>query len=163
MLLILDAYNIVLSGGPFDVARSLQTKRQKLLDLACVYAATKKGIREIIAVFDGRDDVYPVPHKVASLRVKVMFSHGSSDADQTILRLLDRLESPKGCFLVTNDVQLRNEARALGAHVLPVDELLKRFKTQTAKKSPVPRESKNLDPLSASAINEELSKKWGDD
>ena len=116
---ILDGYNVIhaVSALARELDRSLEAARAALISLCTAYRARCGDVGRLYVVFDGRDVEDDVTREQAR-GVTVLFSRKPEEADERILSLI-RAEGRRGRFVVvSNDNQIANNARALGAQVV---------------------------------------------
>lgn len=121
--IVLDGYNVIHAVPSLARAldRSLEAARAALVTLCGTYRTRRGDVGRLYVVFDGRDAEggWPREHPRG---VTVLFSRRDEEADARILSLI-RAEGRRGGFVVvSNDTQLANNARALGAQVLSVQQ-----------------------------------------
>ena len=116
---VLDGYNVIHAVPALarELDRSLETARAALINLCAAYRARRGDVGRLYVVFDGRDVEGDVAREQAR-GVTVLFSRKPEEADERIMSLI-RAEGRHGRFVVvSNDNQLANNARALGAQVV---------------------------------------------
>ncbi len=116
---VLDGYNVIHALPELErqLDRSLEAARAALMSLCAAYKARRGDITQLYVVFDGREEHGGglVEHPRG---VTVLFSRKPEDADERILRLI-RAAGRRGRFVVvSNDNEIANNARALGAQVI---------------------------------------------
>ena len=136
---VLDGYNVIHAVPELarQLDRSLEAAREALVSLCRDYRARRGDVARLYVVFDGQQDDGPGPHADRS-GVTVLFTQRQEEADERILSLI-RADGGRSRFVVvSNDVHISNNARALGASILSVqtfcDQARQRprsFKTST--------------------------------
>lgn len=153
---IIDGYNALFSLRPFlkGTARS----REGFL----LYIKTARPFgslrNSVTVVFDGAKGI--VSGQQGSFSpLRIIFSKGET-ADETIVRLISREEHPNRTVVVTDDRELAERAKNLGAQAVAVSDFFsslvkKKRTTQDTKPTPESREGKR--------ITEEMKKEWNID
>ena len=120
--LVVDGYNVTKAeGGYGDLA--LEVQRERLIDEVGKLVLRRKIPATI--VFDGSLEVAPRPARAGRSPVKVEYSKAEI-ADDHIVALIERL--PRWpVILATNDRELQERARALGATISTSNQLLALF------------------------------------
>ncbi len=116
---ILDGYNVIhaLPDLARQLDRSLEAARAALLNLCGAYRARRGDVERLCVVFDGSDAEAGGPREHQQ-GVTMLFSRQGEEADERILSLI-RAGGSRGRFVVvSNDTEVSNNARALGAQVL---------------------------------------------
>ncbi len=115
--LFVDGYNVVLKTSP---EADLAARRDLLIDDLQRLARTTGAPTTV--VFDG-DEVPPGTHRARRGSVRIEYSRPDEIADDHLIARLEELP-PFPAILVTNDKQLRERARALGATLAGSNQLL---------------------------------------
>ena len=116
---ILDGYNVIHAVPALaqELDRSLEAARAALMSLCAAYRARRGDVKQLYVVFDGNDAEARGPQEDRG-GVTVLFTQRPEEADERILSLI-RAEGRRGRFVVvSNDNQIANNARALGAQVV---------------------------------------------
>ena len=98
-----------------DEARSRLVERVRALHEA--------GTDEVIVVFDGRGESMSVTSQGADPAVLVVYTAAGQTADTVIEQFVGRAPHPENCRVVTADRAERQTVEALGAVVLPPEDL----------------------------------------
>jgi predicted RNA-binding protein with PIN domain len=161
-ILLIDGYNVINRGQALksSLDGGLENARNKLAILVSHWSHTHPAF-ECVIVFDG-------DHKVAggSLHrlngIRCIFSRSSHGGDEEIIRFVrDFGGRSSDITVVSDDNNVRNNCRALGASVQPSSYLIteKKRRPQVGAKSSA--DGKGLDKKTASEIDKELRKKFG--
>lgn len=112
----------------------------------------------VTVVFDGRKGIVSdMQHAYAPVRV--IFSRQDS-ADEMIVRIITREEHPERAIVVTDDRELAERVRVVGAKTVAVMDF---FSSLTTKK-PEPTDSKpNPESKEGKSITDEMKKEWNID
>jgi hypothetical protein len=121
------------------------------------YARTKKGVERICLVYDGKNDVLAPAGPASRGKVDELFSSGYKNADRMIVQLIERLGRGGEVSLVTEDRSLRREAKAFGAQILPVAEMMSRL---SDKNPGSVRSSDKPEDTDEDQINAEMRSLW---
>lgn len=118
--LIVDGYNVAFRSWP---GGDLPALRARLVDALSELAVRVK--QTVTVVFDGAAEGgrVPVP-AVARPWLRVLFSASTEEADEVIVAAVGELPAEVAVAVATDDRQVRHDARALGANVITVDQLL---------------------------------------
>jgi predicted RNA-binding protein with PIN domain len=114
---VVDGYNVAMLGWP---GNRLEEQRRRLLD-ALENAARRFGA-DVTVVFDGAAVVGA--HADRRRMVRVAYSPAGVTADDVIRDEVRRLPANRSVVVVTNDAEIVNDVRALGANVVPSNALL---------------------------------------
>ncbi|HEX2239578.1 MAG TPA: NYN domain-containing protein [Actinomycetota bacterium] len=117
--LLVDGYNVAKAEGGYGDLE-LATQRERVVD-GVARVARKKKIAATV-VFDG-SDVTPGTLRRSARPVKVEYSAPGQIADDHLVVLLEKLPSTP-VVVVTNDRELQERARALGATIATSEQLL---------------------------------------
>jgi predicted RNA-binding protein with PIN domain len=118
-VLLVDGYNATLSSWP---ELALEHQRDRLLALMNDLTARVIGLEAHI-IFDG-DDHMGVPGRRRRSLVNVRFSPPQVEADDIVLAMVDDLPVDRVVIVASNDRRVRDAARAGGANVISVQQLL---------------------------------------
>jgi hypothetical protein len=151
---LIDGYNCIRHKA---LARSIRDRDfgRGLLRFIEDRRLTGSGKNTLCIVFDGFPSIKnPMIPEVGT---KVIFS-GDESADDRIKRMVEAGGNPRAMVVVTDDRQIRDYVRSVGAAVMGVEEFVSQ-----ADKRRVARGADHDTPLSAEAqnlINRELRKLW---
>ena len=118
-VLLVDGYNATLSSWP---ELALEHQRDRLLALLNDLTARIVGL-EAHLIFDGGDDVITSGRRRRSV-VNVRFSPRDVEADDVVLAMVDELPVDRVVIVASNDRRVRDAARAGGANVISVQQLI---------------------------------------
>jgi predicted RNA-binding protein with PIN domain len=121
--LVVDGYNVTKAPSGFGDLR-LEVQRERLVDEVMKLARRSKVSATI--VFDG-SEVSPGTTRARRGSVKVEYSAEDEIADDHIVALLERLPAHP-VIVATNDRELQDRSRALGATISTSDQLLALFR-----------------------------------
>ena len=116
-LVLVDGYNVAKHGWP-DV--SLDDQRRHLLTRLENLAAAHHV--EVVVVFDGADVVGA--HADARRRLRVVYSPAGVTADDVIRDLAGSVDTARPVVVVTDDREIIDDVRQMGANPVPVNALL---------------------------------------
>ena len=157
---VLDGYNVIhaLPELARHLDRSLEAAREALVALCRDYRARRGDIERLYVVFDGDHASGRWP-KTERGGVTVLFTERPEKADERILSLI-RAQGGRARFLVvSNDNEIFNNARALGARAISAQEFSGRLRPSSARRSKPPAADKPpLSPHAARRITEEYRK-----
>lgn len=117
--LLVDGYNVTLAEGGFS-ALELESQRERLVQSLEVLARRKRFAATV--VFDGAE-VGPGIRRRRSGPVRVVYSNPDEIADDHLVALLGELPAHP-VVVATNDQELQDRARSLGATVATSNQLL---------------------------------------
>ena len=143
-LYIIDGYNVILNRKAFLPGKSLEESRNYFVRLLDSYASRKKV--EITVVWDGTGA--PVNGIKGAARVKNIYSTPNRNADEKIVRMVERMNNRKRITVVSNDRKhIVGIVKSLGAHSMTAEELLSLtgFHSIKGKKDPYNRDPGNRD------------------
>jgi predicted RNA-binding protein with PIN domain len=118
-MLLVDGYNATLSSWP---ELALDHQRERLVGLLHDLTARVVGL-EVHVVFDGDDQVIMAGRRRRSV-VHVHFSPPSVEADDVVLAMIEDIPIDRVVIIASNDRRVRDAARAGGANVISVQQLL---------------------------------------
>ena len=121
--LVVDGYNVTKAPSGFGDLR-LEVQRERLVDEVMKLARRSKVSATI--VFDG-SEVSPGTTRARRGSVKVEYSADDEIADDHIVALLDKLPAHP-VIVATNDRELQERCRSLGATISTSDQLLALFR-----------------------------------
>lgn len=114
---LVDGYNVAKLGWP---TRNLQDQRRALLD--GLENATRRFGTDVTVVFDGTTVVGA--HAPRRRLLRVVWSPEGVIADDVIRDEVRRLPTSRAVVVVTNDAEIIDDVRSLGANVVPANALL---------------------------------------
>jgi predicted RNA-binding protein with PIN domain len=116
VVLVVDGYNVAKLGWP---GLSLELQRESAI--ASLDDLVRRISTRVIAVFDGAD-VPPVAARRRLVRVK--FSPAGVTADDSIRELIAGLPDKLPVVVATNDQEIVQDVRQMGANVIRSEQLL---------------------------------------
>jgi len=136
--MVLDGYNVIHAVPELarQLDRSLEAAREALMGLCRTYRARSGDIERLYVVFDG-DDAHAGWPQEARGGVTALFTCRQEEADERILSLIRTEGGRRRCVVVSDDVGVSNNARALGARVLPVRQFYQRSQPAGARRPSV--------------------------
>ena len=156
--LVLDGYNVIHAVPELErqLDRSLEAAREALVRLCQAYRSGRGDVARLVVVFDG-DEQYAQRPEVDRGGVTVLFTRRQEEADERILQLV-RADGGRSRFvIVSNDTYVFNNARAIGARVIPVSEFYAKLRPVSPGR-PARRDATDkpaLSPFEAQRITEE--------
>ena len=159
--IILDGYNVIHAVPELErqLDRSLEAAREALMSLCRTYRTRRGDVERLYVVFDG-DHAYARGPQADRGGVTVLFTQRQEEADERILSLI-RAEGGRSRFVVvSNDTYVSNNARALRAQVISVQEFYGQTQPSrtTRSKRPVVADKRTLSTRDAQRITEEYRK-----
>lgn len=154
---IIDGYN-VLKQIAYLSEKRLRRGREELIRYIEVYRPQGSIKNKVTIVFDGSPDVNPARQR-QSLVADVIFTKGKT-ADDMILKMIEQSSNPKHIVVVTDDKELKFNAKALNANTIAVKDFIGRRKKKEIK---VQHKASDKPPLGSEVsqeIIEELKKIW---
>ena len=166
MIYILDAYNVIHKIRQLEtlLERDLRSARDGLIEVCGKFAAARGDVATIILVFDGKSEFRDLP-QISPLKINLVFSETGEDADERIVKILEKLtEQPHKC-VVSDDNFVRNHARAYQTRAMSVAEFERFIYSGNKKAKPHtrPSEDSTLPPKIAHEITEAYKKQLGID
>ena len=124
-VLVVDGYNAIYanSGTRKLLRKSLKSAREAILALSKEYARTSGYINEVKVVFDG-DDRYRHMDGTDPARSKAEVFSNTGGGDDKIIRTAKFYARRGKVVVASNDNYVRNNARAYGAGLIDVRELV---------------------------------------
>lgn len=163
---LVDGYNAIRRTPRWNdlFLRDLAAAREALMAHCAGLKARHRGIREIVAFFDG-DSSVAAPHVPRPPGVRVVFSASGVEADDRIIEAVRR-GTPRGTVVVSDDSAVAARARTLGASVLSAAQFEQGRLTPSGKaaRQRGDQDAKDdLTPGQRSEINDSLRKAFGID
>ena len=158
---VLDGYNVIHAVPELarQLDRSLEAAREALVKRCREYRALRGDVERLYVVFDGdRAQAHGVQGDRGG--VTVLFTHRPEEADERILSLLRTEEGHSRFVVVSDDVGVSNNARALGARALSVRRFYETIRPASARrpKAPTVVDKMTLSAPDARRITEEYRK-----
>ena len=161
-ILLLDGYNIMrrVAELNIDPATKLEKQRDDFARQIASWQRTHGFRGRIYIIFDGRESVsrgkdYDTLHGITCI-----YSHLKEEADGRILSIVRGAEKPEEIAVVSDDNEIINNARALGASVQPASLFNPEQKSARKPGSKPHGEGKQIDQATAHSINAHLKKIW---
>lgn len=156
--LILDGYNVIGRVPELNRRwdRNPQAAREALVALCQGYRSRRKDVERLYVVFDGKA-AYAHLLPGTSGGVSVCFTQGE-EADAYILQMIEAEGSRRAFAVVSEDRDLIQKAKMLGARILSVKEFFERTQPSQGRRT-ASRESEDKpmpSPGAARQITEEL-------
>ncbi|MBI3321066.1 MAG: NYN domain-containing protein [Candidatus Omnitrophica bacterium] len=158
---VLDGYNVVhaIPALARELDQSLEAARVALVGLCRDYRARRGDVARLYVVFDGsgtQADVLPANRG----GVTVVFTQRGEEADERILSLVREDGGRSRFVIVSNDTHIANNARGLGARVIPVQTFYRQARPARSARSkpPAADDTLKLSPREAQQITEEYRK-----
>ena len=111
--------------------------------------STGSGNNKTIIVFDGKPNLEAIQQRG---RFEIFFS-GESTADSLIKKRLSRMKNKKEVVVVSDDREVRDDAKAQGARICRIADFIKVKEKQKERE-------KEISPALAREITEEMKKIW---
>ena len=161
--LILDAYNVICRIPSLrDKHRAnLEKGRKELLLHMSEWTRTSGFKGRIILVFDGQDGIAG-GLGVRAPGIDAVFTKTGEKADDRIISIVHASSNKASITVVSDDIEVKDACRKMGAAVKPVSYLEAGPKTGSNKpRVSVGFDKKKVDNYTEYLINEELKKEWG--
>lgn len=127
-LMIVDGYNVLLSGRPGGKTDTLQQGRDQVLAQLHSFSAGKK-IR-VVVVFDGQRTVREAVSGMTA-GTRVLFSKPPDTADALIKRLVEKERQPaRHVIVVTSDRAVAHYVRSCGSQHWTVEQFYQKLAEQ---------------------------------
>ena len=150
---IIDGYNLV-KHRCFSQPPGIHDSRFALIQFLRIERPCGSPKNKVTIVFDG----YSGDFSLSGLEFEVIFSCDTS-ADDKIRKLIEIAAAPKSLVVVSDDRQIRDNARLCGVVSLGIEEFLNPPRKNQARKN-----SESIKPelsyTEAHKINEELKRLW---
>ncbi len=151
---IIDGYNALFRLKPF--LKGTARTREGFLQYIKTARPFGSLRNRVTVVFDGAEGIV-TSKKTPFHPLRVIFSKRET-ADETIIRLLNREEHPGQTVVVTDDRELAERAKNLGAKTLAVPDF---FSALAQKKEPQKDTKPSPESREGKRITEEMKKEWG--
>lgn len=128
-ILVIDGYNVIHAIPEIEdlLGESLEAARIGLIRLFAEFKDSRKDIRHIFVVFDGKSE--GIDEEVAvSEGITAVYTHNAKEADNKILEIIKSSGRPDSITVISNDNFLYNNTRSLGARIKTVKDLCRMFK-----------------------------------
>jgi predicted RNA-binding protein with PIN domain len=124
-ILVVDGYNAInaISEARKELKKDLRSARKAIMIMAKEYARSSGYITEFRVVFDGTDKYRNLNGFDISHGKTQVFS-GTGEGDEKIIETIKKHSRKGKVVLASNDNYVRNNARAYGASVINVEELI---------------------------------------
>jgi predicted RNA-binding protein with PIN domain len=152
---MVDGYNALITVKP--LLKSKFKSRDGFLQYIKIAQPFGSLRNKITIVFDGRKGIVSSVKKRYSPLNIIYAKHRT--ADEQIVQMVKKELRPQQTIVVTDDRELREKVRALGAQIMSVREFFKSLK----KKSPAQEEKPRPESAEGKAITETMKKEWGID
>lgn len=117
---LVDGYNVAKLAWP---ERSLEEQRETLI-ARCENFARRSGA-EVTLVFDGSS--VPGAHARRRRTIRIVYSPAGATADDVIRAEVDRVPDDGAVIVVTNDREIIDDVKAVGANVIPSNAFIAVF------------------------------------
>ncbi len=125
--MIVDGYNVLHADPELKrmIRQDLQKARRILVRRLTDYLGDRRV--QVTLVFDGRGGLTDVDVEIPG-KLQVLYSAAGQTADELIVGMLERSDSPRRFIVVTSDIaDIGRTARAMGAGLLSSREFLSRI------------------------------------
>ncbi|MBN2302658.1 MAG: NYN domain-containing protein [Lentisphaerae bacterium] len=163
--MIVDGYNVIHCSRSIENAlmAGLQSARDCLLRMCAGWLRNRNDVELFRVVFDGDSSVIgrdnlPPPG------VRVEYTRSGETADERIVSILSRHETPRCCVVVTDDRELARGCRGLGVDIMSVIEFNRVYASTNLRRRTtniVERDKSALTLEEMESINADLRKEWG--
>ncbi len=137
--IIVDGYNVLHADPELKrmIRQDLQKARRILVHRLTDYLGDRRV--QVTLVFDGRGGMTDVDVEIPG-KLQILYSAAGETADELIVGMLERSDSPRRFIVVTSDMaDIGRTARAMGAGLLSSRDFLSRI--QRAAPAPAPEEA----------------------
>lgn len=121
---ILDGYNII-RKIPNLSSKKVKQAREELIRLIEEKRLTGSKRNRVTIVFDGDSDNSASKKKLPSNGVEIIFA---KDADEKIRDIIKKGSNPKEILVITDDRELQDSVKILGANVQDLESFLEKLK-----------------------------------
>jgi len=125
--MIVDGYNVLHADPELKrmIRQDLQKARRILVRRLTVYLEDRRV--QVTLVFDGRGGLTDVDVEIPG-KLQILYSAAGQTADELIVGMLERSDSPRRFIVVTSDMaDIGRTARAMGAGLLSSQDFLSRI------------------------------------
>ena len=139
--MIVDGYNVLHADPDLKqmIRRDLQEARRILVRRLTEYLGDRRV--QVTLVFDGRGGLTDVDVEIPG-KLQVLYSAAGQTADEVIVGILERSDSPRRFIVVTSDMaDIGRTARAMGAGLLSSRDFLTRIQPAAAPDEPADGET----------------------
>ena len=163
--MILDGDNVVHGARRFRNLGpdSSGSGREALIRYCIEWRQVRKDVSEFYVVFDGEPQ-FSGERQERVRNVKIVHSGGGRSADDRIVSIVSGAVNSAGCVVVSNDNDVRQRSRSLGAEIMSVKEfecvLVQKRTRRVARQE---SDEKYLTPAEEKKITDDLKKEWGID
>jgi predicted RNA-binding protein with PIN domain len=147
---ILDGYNLIKKIPEFS-SKKIRHAREDLIRLIEEKRLTGSKRNRVTVVFDGYSDDFSSKRQIP---FEIIFA---KDADEKIRDIIKKVDNPKEIVVITDDRQLQDSVRLLGAKVQNLESFLEKLKRPKAITEDLKLE---FSPKLKDEITEELKKIW---
>ncbi|MCM8772465.1 MAG: NYN domain-containing protein [Candidatus Omnitrophica bacterium] len=153
---IIDGLNVIKTSyiKKFE-KKSIEGGKEYLIDLLEKYRRKHPKV-EITVVFDGYPSSFNIYRKS---KIKIIFSHEIT-ADEKIREILESKKNKRNIFVVSDDRQISEFTKILGANIYGVKEFLDMVSPFEIKRIKIP-DSKNIPEKVMKLIAKEIEEKYG--
>jgi|LSQX01.2.fsa_nt_gb predicted RNA-binding protein with PIN domain len=160
-IIIIDGYNLAHRTPNFRkmLSINLESGRECLIRYCAQWRASRRDVSDIYIVFDGSSSVGQMGDDQFHRSVRVIYTATGETADERIIKLVESMRLSCNLFVVSDDNEVRQKSKSLGAEPMKTDEFVKKAPRST--KSSL--EGSNKTGLSAreqSEITDALRKIW---
>ena len=148
---IIDGWNVI---HKITSLRNNSSPKEEFISFIKRYRLTGSSNNRVTVVFDGRADLLL---KNREHRFEIIFS-GTNSADDLICKKVDVCRNKRQIVVVTDDYEIINYVKTLGANVLSTKDFIKKAKKKKSNRHN--REEKDIDYVLKKKINDELRRIW---
>jgi predicted RNA-binding protein with PIN domain len=163
---LLDGFNIIFSDSRYrdEYMRNPDLTLQRLIRDCVGWKSRRPDVTSVKILFDGQPESIPEFQK-SYPGVTIQFTPQQVTADETIIGILARSQDTRNYMIVSNDNEVIQTSRRLGAGIMSVSRFLKSFEKKTLRKPPQGALSgdSHLSMADQKEITDELMQTWCED
>ena len=107
-----------------DKTHSIEKTRNELIE-ALVQDLRCANLKTTLIFDSGTTHQSDFPHRHVKLGIEIIFSPHGTSADHFIIEMIEQAKNPKNITLVTDDRELKNNAKNLRAHTVNCEDFLR--------------------------------------
>ena len=146
LVYIIDGFNLIYRVTSL---KNSSTPHQALINYIKINKLSGSTNNKVLIVFDGNPNLAAIQQRE---RFEVFFS-GESTADELIKKRLSRMKNKKEVVVVSDDREVRDDAKAQGARICRIDDFIKVKEKRKEQK-------KEISEILTHEITEEMKKIW---
>ncbi len=148
---IVDGYNLIYRIKELKKQQPLERRRRILISSLEKFKLSMSPRNRVTVVFDGKENVYPLT-KLSEI-IEIVFSK-LTNADEVIKKMVYSTKAVKNIVVVTDDREIINYIKKLGAKHMAGDDFLKGIDKK--RETNPPDSGYKVDNIQAGIINREI-------